>query len=89
MKVDELTEEMLEEARRCKTHEERMKFIADNKIELSPDLLEGASGGGGEGIDTGCQHKWKFIGRKKGVIWGYNSVYECELCQKRKIEWDD
>lgn len=58
-----------------------MKFIADNKIELSPDLLEGASGGG---IDTGCQHKWKFIGRKKGVIWGYNSVYECELCQKRK-----
>jgi len=44
-----------------------LKFIADNKIELSPDLLEGASGGGGEGIDTGCQHKWKFIGRKKGV----------------------
>jgi hypothetical protein len=88
MKIDELTEEMIEEAKKCKTFETRRKFIEDNKIELSPDLLDGITGGSG-GIDTGCEHEWEFIRRDKGVIWGYNNIYECKRCGEIWIEWDD
>ena len=47
MKIEELTEEMLEEAKKCKTPETRMNFIKDNNIELSSDHLNGVSGGSG------------------------------------------
>lgn len=87
MKIEELTKEMLEDAKKCKTPEARMRFLKDHKIELAPDMLEGVSGGGG--IDTGCEHEWEFIRRQEGVIWGYNNIYECKRCGEIWIEWDD
>lgn len=45
MKIEELTEEMLEEAKKCKTPEARMNFIKDNNIELSLDQLDAVAGG--------------------------------------------
>jgi hypothetical protein len=59
----------------------------DESKVLKVEELDGVSGGGG--IDTGCEHEWEFIRRDKGVIWGYNNIYECKRCGEIWIEWDD
>ena len=86
MKIEERTEEMLEEAKKCKTPETRMNFIKDNNIELSSDHLNGVSGGSG-GTDTECEHDWALIRRDKVNIWGYNNIYECKRCGEVWIEY--
>ena len=42
---DSLSEDIKERLKACKTEEEMMKVLDEEKIELDPDLLDEASGG--------------------------------------------
>ena len=42
---DSLSEDIKERLKACKTEEEMMKVLDEEKIELDPGLLDGASGG--------------------------------------------
>ena len=64
---------------------ENKKYYKDESKVLKVEELDGVSGGGG--IDTGCEHEWEFIRRAKGVIWGYNNIYECKRCGEVWIEY--
>lgn len=46
MKIEDLTSEQLEQAKKLETAEEAMAFIGENGIELSDEDLEKVSGGG-------------------------------------------
>ncbi|MBQ6415117.1 MAG: hypothetical protein IJJ65_02585 [Butyrivibrio sp.] len=52
MRIDELTPELLEKAKKCENYEEKMAFISENEIELTDEQMEALSGGGGKGIGT-------------------------------------
>ena len=60
MKVEELMEEMIEEAKNCKTPEERKKFLSKHHIELSLDQLDKVSGGSDDGgyEEEYAHHPW-------------------------------
>ncbi len=45
MKLEDLTEEQIKQARACKTAEERLAFIREYEIELADEQLEAISGG--------------------------------------------
>ena len=45
MRIDELTPELLEKAKKCESYEEKMAFISENEIELSDEQMEALSGG--------------------------------------------
>ena len=47
MKLNELTPELLEKAKKCENYEEKMAFISENEIELTDEQMEALSGGGG------------------------------------------
>ena len=47
MRPEELTPELLKQAQKCETDEERMEFIKDNNIELSEEELDMVTGGKG------------------------------------------
>lgn len=47
MDFNELTNELKIQAKNCQTYEERMDFLAKNKIALSDEQLEQISGGAG------------------------------------------
>ena len=76
MKIEELTPELMEKAKRCETREERMAFIEENDIELSDEQLESIAGGVKiqitvdhcSGSDDG-RHKWERTGRTRPATW--------------------
>jgi 2-keto-3-deoxy-galactonokinase len=45
MKIEEMTPELIEKAKACKTTEELMKFFMENHISLPDEYLENVSGG--------------------------------------------
>ncbi len=45
MKLEEMTPELIEQAKVCKTMEERMAFLKANRIELTPEQAEQVGGG--------------------------------------------
>ena len=49
MRIDELTPELLEKAKKCESYEEKMAFISENEIELTDEQMEALSGGGKPG----------------------------------------
>ena len=53
MRIDELTPELLEKAKKCESYEEKMAFISENEIELTDEQMEALSGGGGKAIERG------------------------------------
>ncbi len=45
MKLNEMTPEMIERAKACRTMEERLSFLKANRIELTPEQAGQVSGG--------------------------------------------
>ncbi len=45
MRIEDLTDEQLEQSKLCKTHEEREAFIQKYALELDDDMLDDVSGG--------------------------------------------
>jgi hypothetical protein len=45
MRIEELTAEQIERAKKCETAEERMAFIQESGIELTDEQMEAFSGG--------------------------------------------
>ena len=101
MRIEDMTPEMIEQAKKCDTAEERLAFIRDNGIELDDEQLLGISGGVGgdpyaytgdicpENKDRGG-HKWKSTGRTRpgsilGDLWPDYEM-KCQYCGK--LDWD-
>ena len=70
--IKDLSPELQEKARACKTKEELNAFIAENELELPDDALELVAGGCGT-----CEHdsdksleNWVYIGSTMPVIHG-------------------
>ena len=69
--IKDLSPELQEKARQCKTKEELDAFIAENEIELPEDALEMVSGGFCTGdCPKGGKHDWDV----------YTSYKECKKC---------
>ena len=56
--IKDLSPELQEKARACKTKEELNAFIAENDLELPEEALELVSGGCGTSTPKPCQHNW-------------------------------
>ena len=50
-----LSEDVKAKLKACKTNEEMMKVLDEEKVALDPALLEGVSGGLGDDYDCACQ----------------------------------
>lgn len=95
MRPEELMPELLKQAQKCETDEERMEFIKDNNIELSEEELDMVTGGKGifgrrsQLIDIPpayCKaspdkkHKYVLTGATRdGLIWTVRHR-RCEYC---------
>ena len=81
--LKDLSPELQEKARRCKTKEELNAFIAENDLELPEEALEMVSGGCGGKLyckDCGSEK----IG--KTTQWStYETLYYCMDCKKKNI----
>ena len=53
---ESLSEETKAKIRACKNEQEMLKVLAEEKIELDPELLDGVSGGNNQ-LDIGCNKK--------------------------------
>ena len=97
MRLEDMTPEMVEQAKGCETPEERMAFIRENGVELTNEQLEGIAGGF-QIEDRGAHncpknkwgHKWKSTGRTRpGLIWrNIWPDYECKCVYCGKLDWD-
>jgi len=92
MKIEELTPELVEKAKKCETREERLAFIEENCIELSDEQLESIAGG--RHIPDICEenvlggHNWEPTGRTApgewfGDLWP-DKEKRCTYCGKKK-----
>lgn len=59
----------------------------DEGFELSDDAPEAFAVAGGVKKASGCEHNWRYVGREKGMIWGYNDIYKCTKCKITKKVW--
>ena len=93
MRFEELTPEMIEQAKKCETAEERRAFIEENGVELTDEQLQSIAGGF---IQTQCDrtptrtHKWKRTGKTRpgrffGDTWPDHEV-QCVYCGL--LDWD-
>ena len=84
--IGELSPEMQEKARQCKTKEELNALLAENDVELSEDALQAVAGGctektaycldcGSEDIGHSCEGSPPF----------YHDYYYCRKCGSRRI----
>ena len=77
--IGELSPEMQEKARKCKTMEELNALLAENDVELSEDALQAVAGG--------CSSKKPY----HKVCGELLPAYWCNKCQKTvtkdEIEW--
>jgi hypothetical protein len=90
MKIEELTPELVEKAKKCETREERLAFIRENGIELNDEQLEAVSGGGDEEPKVHT-HIWAPTGRTRpGAIWGDiwpDEEVRCDVCGITDWKW--
>ena len=99
MRFEDMTPEMVEEAKKRETPEERLAFIQDNGIELTDEQLGGVTGGkhfGSSSSSSQCPnnedgHSWVATGRTRpGKIWGdIWPDYEkrCKYCGAVDWKW--
>jgi hypothetical protein len=59
MKIEEMTPELIEKAKACKTTEELMKFFMENHISLPDEYLENVSGGVGNADEFDLYPYWR------------------------------
>ena len=77
MRFEDLTPEKIEQAKECKTADERLAFVKENGIELTGEQLDALAGdlkkvGKKESLmsPTG-KHVWEDAGRTRpGEVWG-------------------
>ena len=98
MRFEDMTPEMVEEAKKRETPEERLAFIQENGIELTDEQLGGIAGGRkfGDSSQSECPnnkdgHTWVPTGRTRpGKIWGdIWPDYEkrCKYCGAVDWKW--
>ena len=98
MKFDDLTSELVEQARKCMTPEERLAFIKENGIELSDEQLEAVSGGftssptGAEcpKSPSGDHEDYPTGNKRPGSIFGDvwpDVEYRCKWCDRTVWKW--
>ena len=92
MKLRDLTKDQKDKVMACKTKEERMQFLSENRIELEPEEIETVSGGGAFWptyvmcpvcrLNTGKLVEGKQTGRKrdKGSLIYREWELECPEC---------
>ena len=54
---ESLSEETKAKIRACKSEQEMLKVLAEEHIELDPELLDGVAGGNQNDPPGGCDHK--------------------------------
>ena len=102
MKMENLTDSQIEKARACRTMAERLDFLRDNHIELTPEQMELVGGGvadrpGQHADRSECSsspdgfHKWVFTGQTRpGTAWGDlwpDYNHVCTHCGKQEWKW--
>ena len=96
MNIFELTPELKEKARACKTAEEIKAFLASEAIELTEEQLESISGGNDNLGSNQCpadhgSHSWEKSGKTRpGRIWGDlwpDCEYRCTKCGCTEWRW--
>ena len=84
MKLEDMTQEKIDQAKACRTKEEILAFIQENSVDLSEEQMEQISGGYGdrETNSSGAKHRecsksfdgdhhWEFTGETRpGTILG-------------------
>lgn len=100
MKFEEMSRELMEEARACKTAEACLDFLKAHHIELNEEQMAAFSGG----IDLGTPpsgksecpknksgHEWEFTGTTRpGKVWGElwpDYQHRCIHCGAIKWFW--
>ena len=76
--IGELSPDMQEKARQCKTMEELNALLAENEVELSDDALEAVAGGCS--VSDEAYHKGDKVTRRSRAL--------CPLCKKVLLYWD-
>lgn len=98
MKFEELATNQLEEAKNCKSYDERMAFLKKYSIELSDDQLDEISGGDTDEWENdskpvkclhGENHRYVKTGKTRpGVIFGnFWPDYEMRCVNCSHIVW--
>ena len=99
MRLEDMTPEMVEEAKKRESREERMAFIQENGIELTDEQLEGIAGGHKNSPnshqkdksckDGGSKHKWVKTGRTRPGKWlGIFDDYEVRCVNCGTLDWE-
>ena len=96
MRFEDMTPEMVEEAKKRETPEERLAFIQENGIELTDEQLESVAGGefkppwAKECLKNpeSSDHSWRLTGRTKpgkifGDLWTDKEI-RCRWCGKTR-----
>ena len=80
--INDLPEQLQQEAKKCTSLEELNEFLADNDIELSEDVLEAVAGGiaAGCGEEYYCKKCGTTVKKRKSVATYY---YPCPVCKKK------
>ena len=76
--ISELSPEMQEKARQCKTKEELNAMLAENDVELSEDALSAVAGG--------CSASGSYY--KQGDLVTEDSIALCPACGSLLYYWD-
>ena len=81
MRIENMTPEQIEQAKKCETPEERLAFVKENGIELTDEQLDAMSGGElwSEAPEGGCP---KCHCATYSFVDGPNRVYvrKCDQC---------
>ena len=95
MKLEDMTPEQMEQVKKCETPEECMAFMAENGIELSDELLDSITGGGGQYsahtpilyCPDGQRHQFRYTGNERsGGLFGRDEMERrCLKCGR--MEW--
>ncbi|SEF78271.1 hypothetical protein SAMN04487934_103124 [Eubacterium ruminantium] len=88
--IKDLSPELQEKARACKTTEELLKLADDNDIEISREALDTVSGGsicGSEDCPNGGKHEWEEISREYDTMGKcYIVKCRCKKCGQTTVE---
>ena len=103
MKLEEMSKELIEEAKACRTLEELNGFLSAHQIELTAEQMEAISGGSGHAGEVSdphgtsyCtaskgSHDWIFTGRTRpGTVWGDlwpDYEHICRYCGEINWRW--
>ncbi|MBO6140604.1 MAG: hypothetical protein J6O40_02325 [Ruminococcus sp.] len=77
--LSELSPELQQKARECKTQEELSEFFADNDIELPEDILDNVAGGCGSGYQCPSCKKMNLSKLENDKVL-FSHKFQCNDC---------